>query len=436
MRPTSDSRFVAWFRSVAPYIHAHQGKTFVVGCAGEVLSGGGFVGLTHDLALLNSLGIRVVLVHGARPQIDAQLAARKAPARYSGGLRITDETALECVKQAVGILRVEIEAQLSVGLPNSLAQIRIAGGSFITAMPLGVLRGVDFQYTGKVRKVDVVGIQRVLDQGAIVLLSPLGYSPTGEVFNLAMEDVATSVAISLNAAKLIFLSGEKGILDEEGTLLRALTAKEAERAAKNPGPMSEETLRYIECSVRACRQGVARVHLVSRKSDGAALLELFTRDGVGSMVTAGSLEILRTAQIEDVGGLLALIEPLEDEGVLVKRGREMLEMEVDRFVALEHDRMITGCAALYPFPDGRSAELACLAVHPDFRNRGGGDRLLGEIENRARAQKIKRLFVLTTQTAHWFLERGFSRSAIEALPKQKRSLYNYQRRSQVFVKKL
>jgi amino-acid N-acetyltransferase len=206
MRPTPDSRFVAWFRSVAPYIHAHQGKTFVVGCAGEVLAGGGFIGLTHDLALLNSLGIRVVVVHGARPQIDAQLAARGSPARYSGGLRITDEAALECVKQAVGILRVEIEAQLSVGLPNSLAQIRIAGGSFITAMPLGVLRGVDYQYTGKVRKVDVVGIQRVLEQGAIVLVSPLGYSPTGEVFNLAMEDVATSVAISLNAAKLIFLS--------------------------------------------------------------------------------------------------------------------------------------------------------------------------------------------------------------------------------------
>src|SRR5271165_757774 len=233
MRSTPPSQFVSWFRSVAPYIHAHEDKTFVVACAGEVLAGGLFTGLTHDLALLNSLGIRVVLVHGARPQIDGQLEARGADARFVRGMRITNEETLECVKQAVGILRVEIEAQLSVGLPNSLAQIRVADGSFITAMPAGVIDGVDFQYAGKVRKVDVVGIERTLDSGAIVLLSPLGYSPTGKVFNLAMEDVATSVAIALDAEKLIFLCEEEGILDEDGSILRELTARQAERFLKS-----------------------------------------------------------------------------------------------------------------------------------------------------------------------------------------------------------
>ena len=440
MRSTSDSRFVSWFRSVAPYVHAHQDKTFVIACAGEMLTGGQFTGLTHDLALLNSLGIRVVLVHGARPQIDAQLAARGAKARFARGMRITNELTLDCVKQAVGMLRVEIEAQLSVGLPNSLAQIRVADGSFITAMPAGVIDGVDFQYAGKVRKVDVVGIQRTLDNGAIVLLSPLGFSPTGKAFNLAMEDVATSVAIALDAEKLVFLCEEEGILDEEGALLRELTARQAERflksASANGSVLSEETLRYVECSVRACQQGVARVHLVSRKKDGAALLELFTRQGVGSMVSEEALETLRSAEIEDVGGIVALIAPLEDEGVLVKRNREMLETEIDRFVVLDHDHMITGCAGLYPFPDAGSAELACLAVRPEFRNRGGGDRLLAEIERRAKAQDVRRLFVLTTQTGDWFIEHGFVPSKVEKLPTEKRSLYNYQRKSQVFVKKL
>jgi amino-acid N-acetyltransferase len=442
MRSTSPAQFVSWFRSVAPYIHAHEDKTFVVACAGEVLAGGLFTGLTHDLALLNSLDIRVVLVHGARPQIDAQLAARGSKARFERGMRITNEETLECVKQAVGILRVEIEAQLSVGLPNSLAQIRVADGSFITAQPAGVIDGIDFQYAGKVRKVDVVGIQRTLDSGAIVLLSPLGYSPTGKVFNLPMEDVATSVAIALDAEKLIFLCEEEGMLDEDGSLMRELTARQAERflraakSGKTGNNLSDETLTYVEYGVRACAHGVARVHLISRKRDGAALLELFTRQGVGTMISEEALETMRQATIEDVGGVVALIEPLEEEGVLVKRNREILETEIDRFVLLDHDNLITGCAALYPFPDANSAELACLAVRPEFRNRGGGDRLLNEIERRAKAQNIKRLFVLTTQTGDWFIERGFAPSKIESLPNQKRSLYNYQRRSQVFVKKL
>jgi amino-acid N-acetyltransferase len=442
MRSTSPAQFVSWFRSVAPYIHAHEDKTFVVACAGEVLAGGLFTGLTHDLALLNSLDIRVVLVHGARPQIDAQLAARGSKARFERGMRITNEETLECVKQAVGILRVEIEAQLSVGLPNSLAQIRVADGSFITAQPAGVIDGIDFQYAGKVRKVDVVGIERTLDSGAIVLLSPLGYSPTGKVFNLAMEDVATSVAIALDAEKLVFLCEEEGMLDDDGSLLRELTARQAERflraakTGKAGNNLSDETLTYVECGVHACAHGVARVHLISRKRDGAALLELFTRQGVGTMISEEALETMRQATIEDVGGVVALIEPLEEEGVLVKRNREVLETEIDRFVLLDHDNLITGCAALYPFPDASSAELACLAVRPEFRNRGGGDRLLNEIERRAKAQNVKRLFVLTTQTGDWFLERGFVPSKVESLPNQKRSLYNYQRRSQVFVKKL
>jgi amino-acid N-acetyltransferase len=189
-------------------------------------------------------------------------------------------------------------------------------------------------------------------------------------------------------------------------------------------------------ALEACRGGVRRVHLINRHLDGALLLELFTREGVGTMVVRHSLDHLRDATIDDVGGVLALISPLEDEGTLVKRGRELLEIEIDRFSVVDHDGMIVGCAALYPYPDAKAAELACLAVHPDYRDAGHGADLLNVIEGKAQARGIERLFVLTTRAAHWFIERGFSEANVDALPADKRALYNWQRRSKVLIKTL
>ena len=161
------------------------------------------------------------------------------------------------------------------------------------------------------------------------------------------------------------------------------------------------------------------MHLISGHIDDGLLLELFTHKGVGTMLTPDPIETLRPAKIEDIGGILRLIEPLEQEGILVKRGRDRLEREVGRFLVLEHDKVLVGCAALYPFPDERAGELACLVVHPEFRNVGAGERLLTEIEAKARRQKLKRLFVLTTRAEHWFVERGFAEIGIEALPQPK-----------------
>ena len=431
--------FVEWFRSATPYIHAFRGKTFVVAFGGEVVSEGQFIALAHDINLLNSLGVRLVLVHGARPQIEEELTERGAAIRYAGGMRVTDDDALKCVKEAAGTVRVEIEALLSMGLANSPmagADIRVASGNFVTAMPMGVLGGVDLMHTGEVRKIDVVGIRRRLDANEIVLLSPLGYSPTGEVFNLSLEGVATSAAIALDADKLIFLMDTPGIVDENGDLLHELTTAEAEGILAATAAHPTDVGYYLPCAARACRTGVARAHLISRHIDGALLQELFTREGIGSMVSEDPLETLRDATIDDVGGILALIEPLETDGILVRRSRELLEMEIDRFSVLGYDGLIIGCAALYPFPKEMAAELACMAVHPDYRGSGRGEALLEYMRVRALAKGFKKLFVLTTRTAHWFLERGFTEAGVDKLPTAKQGLYNYQRRSKVFMKKL
>lgn len=438
-RLSAQDRFIDWFQSVAPYIHAFRGKVFVIAFGGEVVADGRFLHLTHDLNLLAALGVKLVLVHGSRPQIESKLKAQKVRGRFAGQLRVTDGAALEAAMEVAGKLRVQIEALLSMGLPNSPmagAHIRVASGNFVTARPIGVVDGVDLMHTGEVRKIDALAIERRLKDEELVVLSPLGYSPTGEVFNLALGDVAAATAVALKADKLIFLTESMGVTGRRGELMRELTVREARNLMSRGRVASEEMQTYLPSAVRACEQGVGRAHLISGHLDDSLLLELFTHKGVGTLVTPDPLETLRHAKIEDIGGVLRLLEPLEADGILVKRNRDLLEMEIDRFWVLEHDRMIIGCAALYPFPDERSGELAGLAVHPDFRGRGAGERLLAAIEKRARGLRLKHLFVLTTRAEHWFVERGFLETDVTALPQKRKQLYNYQRRSVVLTKKL
>lgn len=428
--------FVEWFRSAAPYIHAFRDRVFVLAFGGEVVSDGQFVALAHDINLLCSLGVRLVLVHGSRPQIEAELTRIGSAIRYSNGLRVTDDAALTCVKQAAGRVRVEIEALLSMGLANSPmagADIRVASGNFVTARPVGVVDGVDLMHTGEVRRVNRVAIERRLDDDEIVLVSPLGYSPTGETFNLTVEDVASRVAVALDAHKLIFLMDGPGV-EVDGSLARELTAADAEALLTSGQALDEDVRLYLPCAVHACRNGVYRSHLLSRFVDGGLLQELFTRDGIGTMVTEMPLDTVRQASIDDVGAILQLIEPLEARGILVRRPREMLEMEIEHFFLLEHDGIVVGCAALYPFPEDGAAELACLVVHPDYRDGGRGEWLLAQVEMVARRQGLSRLFVLTTRTAHWFRERGFTPADVNTLPRRRQELYNWQRQSKIFVR--
>ncbi len=431
--------FVNWFRHSAPYIKAHRGRTFVVTFGGEMAADARFPHFIHDVALLNTLGVRLVLVHGARPQIEEHLREHGIKTRYHNGLRVTGAAALACVKQAAGALRVEIEALLSMGVANSPmagARIRVASGNFITARPLGVRDGVDFEHTGEVRRVDAQALQKALGDNAVVLLSPLGYSPTGEVFNLSAEDVATAVAVELRADKLLCLTEGQGLVDEKKHLIRQLTLSEAQKLLSGKRAPTDAVKRHLASAVQACQNGVRRAHLINRRTDGALLLELFTRDGIGTLVAGDAYEDTRAATIEDAGGILELIAPLEEEGVLVRRSRERLETEIGHFTVMERDGAVIACAALYPYPKEGVGELACLVVHPDYQDAGRGEALLEHMERKAKQQKVKQLFVLTTHAAHWFVERGFKAGDIKNLPVERQQLYNYQRNSKVLVKKI
>lgn len=435
--------FVTWFRQAGPYINAHRGKTFIVCFGGEALLDDGFSSLIHDFSLLHSLGVKLVLVHGARPQIEARLNAaqpgKQLEYHYVDGLRITDEYALPYVKEAIGSTRIRIEALLSMGLANSPmagARIQVASGNFVTARPLGVHDGVDYCFTGAVRRIDYRLMQSWLEHGAIILLSPLGYSPTGEVFNLNAEEVATAAAGALSADKLLLLYEGADLTDDENALLRQISPSDARHLLAQKYASSSDAARHLDQALRATAAGVRRVHLINRRLNGGLLLELFTRDGVGTLISGDIYEGMRSADIDDIGGLLELLEPLESAGTLVRRSRELLEIEIERFTVLERDGMVIGCAALYPFADERAGELACLAVHPDYRSNGRAEALLRHIEDQARQKKLQQLFVLTTQTAHWFQERGFSPANIHDLPVHRQALYNFQRRSKVFVKSL
>jgi amino-acid N-acetyltransferase len=431
-------QFVDWLRQVAPYVHSHRGHTFVVAFEGELIEAGRLTGLVHDLSLLHALGIRLVLVHGSRPQVQAQLEQKGILATFRAGLRITDAEALVCVKQAAGGIRLDIEAAFSQGLPNTPmanSKIRVVGGNFVLARPVGIVDGVDFQHTGVVRRIDTEAIERTLRADALVLMSPLGYSPTGEAFNLKVEDVATQAAIALKADKLILIGSVDGVLDKSGELQTELTLDQAERLLAT-GDAERACVPDLSYMVQACRGGVGRAHLIPMKVDGGLLIELFTHAGLGTLVTTENLEALREAVSDDLGGILKLIEPLEMDGTLVKRPRELIERDIAQFSVLEHDGLIVGCAALYPFGEAGMGELACLTVHSDHREGGVGERVMKRIEARAREAGVSRLFVLTTRASHWFLKRGYAMACVEDLPVERQRMYNWQRRSQVLMKTL
>ena len=435
--PVSHFDSVKIFRNSAPYINAHRGKTFVLVFGGEAVEDANFANIIHDIALLNSLGVRLVLVHGARPQIDQRVALRNLPARFEEHIRITDKQTLECVKDAAGSVRSTVEALLTMGLANSPmhgSQIRVCSGNMVVAMPIGVRDGIDFENTGLVRRIDVNGINDHLDDGSIVLLSPMGYSPTGEVFNLSHEDVATQAAIAMKADKLIIFSQGDGIVSEDGRLLRNIELDQLYVMLKQPFYAAQK--HYLQAITSSLESGISRCHCVSYQQDGALLQELFTRDGAGSLISQSYYEQLREANIEDVGGILNLIKPLEEQGILVKRSREHLESEIEQFTLIERDGMTIACAALYPYPNEACAELACVATHTDYRGGNRGERLLHALKKQALQQGLKSIFVLTTVTSHWFQEQGFVLANLDDLPAKKKQLYNFQRNSKVFVLKL
>lgn len=440
--------FVSWFRSVTPYIHMHRGETFVVGICGEAIADGRLNSIVHDLALIQSMGVKIIIVYGFRPQVNEQLAAKGHQSVYHNGVRITDSVALDCAQEAAGQLRYEIEAAFSQGLPNtpmSGATIRIISGNFITAKPLGVVDGVDFKHTGVVRKLDAEGIKHTVRAGVVVLISPFGFSPTGEAFNLSMEEVATSVASAVQADKLIFLTEEEGIRDnpqaaagEDNALITEVSLNRARRLLQvlESSAETEKLAFYLRHCVQACEAGVERSHILPYAVDGVILQEIYTHDGIGTMIVDEKLEFLRQANADDVGSIIQLIEPFERDGSMIKRNRTEIETHIRQYSIIEHDGVIFGCAALQPYPERRTGEMYAVTVSKQSQGQGDGERLLKHIEQRARAQGLTSIFVLSTRTTHWFIRHGFQPVEPDWLPEDKSRLYNRCRNSKVLVKRL
>ncbi|HHY7551219.1 TPA: amino-acid N-acetyltransferase [Escherichia coli] len=427
------------FRHSVPYINTHRGKTFVIMLGGEAIEHENFSSIVNDIGLLHSLGIRLVVVYGARPQIDANLAAHHHEPLYHKNIRVTDAKTLELVKQAAGTLQLDITARLSMSLNNTPLQgahINVVSGNFIIAQPLGVDDGVDYCHSGRIRRIDEDAIHRQLDSGAIVLMGPVAVSVTGESFNLTSEEIATQLAIKLKAEKMIGFCSSQGVTNDDGDIVSELFPNEAQarvEAQEEKGDYNSGTVRFLRGAVKACRSGVRRCHLISYQEDGALLQELFSRDGIGTQIVMESAEQIRRATINDIGGILELIRPLEQQGILVRRSREQLEMEIDKFTIIQRDNTTIACAALYPFPEEKIGEMACVAVHPDYRSSSRGEVLLERIAAQAKQSGLSKLFVLTTRSIHWFQERGFTPVDIDLLPESKKQLYNYQRKSKVLM---
>ncbi|EJT5105726.1 amino-acid N-acetyltransferase [Escherichia coli] len=433
------TELVEGFRHSVPYINTHRGKTFVIMLGGEAIEHENFSSIVNDIGLLHSLGIRLVVVYGARPQIDANLAAHHHEPLYHKNIRVTDAKTLELVKQAAGTLQLDITARLSMSLNNTPLQgahINVVSGNFIIAQPLGVDDGVDYCHSGRIRRIDEDAIHRQLDSGAIVLMGPVAVSVTGESFNLTSEEIATQLAIKLKAEKMIGFCSSQGVTNDDGDIVSELFPNEAQarvEAQEEKGDYNSGTVRFLRGAVKACHSGVRRCHLISYQEDGALLQELFSRDGIGTQIVMESAEQIRRATINDIGGILELIRPLEQQGILVRRSREQLEMEIDKFTIIQRDNTTIACAALYPFPEEKIGEMACVAVHPDYRSSSRGEVLLERIAAQAKQSGLSKLFVLTTRSIHWFQERGFTPVDIDLLPESKKQLYNYQRKSKVLM---
>ena len=416
--------FARWFRDSTPYISAHRNRTFVVMLGGDALASSHLVNTVHDLALLQVLGVRLVVIHGFTDE------------SVPGDPEPTDGAAMDAVVGAIGVARSRLEALFSTGVPSSplrASRITLASGNLVTAKPAGVIDGIDQLRMGEVRRVHSDEMRRLLDTGAIVLVPPIGYSASGAAYVLAPETLAAEVAAAIGADKLIVYDEIDRVNDQGDMTPKSLADALAEGGF---APATETRLRAL---LDASAAGVARCHLISHRTDGALLQELFTAEGVGTQVSKEDYRAIRPATSADVAGIVELIRPLEEEGLLVPRPRDRLEAEIGHFTVAELDGIVVGCCALFPH-GADTVELACVATHPGHRFRLGGrtlgDRVLSHAETTARAGGHQRIFVLTTRAEDWFVERGFAPASIDDLPVSRQVLYNYQRNSKVLIKEL
>jgi amino-acid N-acetyltransferase len=435
--------FIENFRLSAKFINQFNNKTFVIAIGGEVIDDNQFKSIACDINLLHSMNINIILVHGIRPQIDNKLKGETKKTRLIRNIRVTKKEMLNDIVEVNGAIKTNIEATLSSGIldsPMLNSNIKVSSGNFITARPIGVIDGVDMELTGQIRKINTNAITNKLINREIVIISPLGYSPIGDIFNLSYEQTAAHVAQAIKAEKLIYYINANGILNIRGELIPELTISKAKHLIENiEDPENAPFISYhafniLKSSLYAIKNNIEKVHLINRNIDGSVIEEIFTDKGSGTILTEYSLQNIRSATIKDINQIVNIIEPLEKEGILIGRINRNIDKDINLFYVIEHDHNIIGTVALYQY--GEIIEVACFAIHDNYQNLGYGKKLLKFCEQTALNKNIKSLFILTTQSEHWFIENNFSLTDRKFMPDERKKTYTAERNSKYFIKRL
>jgi len=444
-------------REVFHYQSRFEGSTMVFKIDYPVTQESGFPGLVKDLALLAKTGFKVIIVPGAKENIDAVLKQHDIDTQYCSDnsstfdfpIRITTTQALPYVEMAA----FDVASRFMTFLSGSRVEALI--GNFVRARGLGIKNGIDTEHTGVVDKIYADSLERVLNLGMVPILPCIGWSPSGKPYNVLSDEIALAVSSALGAAKLFIVSFHKGLRADiftlpentekraDGSLVR-LTPQEAEALITANSGLSgvneEETagrqyLREIKLGLRASRAGVHRVHIIDGREEGSVLKELFSNLGVGTMIYTDEYDSIRVFHSRDLPDILRLMEPLMQKGVLVRRNPEQIQEKKDDYSVLEIDGSIRACGALHDWGEAQG-EIAAVATDPQYTDLGLGRKIVGYLVEKGRKSKMKRVFVLTTQTQDWFEALGFKETSVDSLPEQKRKVYDQSRKSKIYALEL
>lgn len=419
-------------REILRYVPRFRDKTFVIALDGAVVEDDNFRNLLLDIALLRSLRIGVALVHGAGYQVLRLAEQTGQTISNSDGLGITDAPTLQIALTAANRVMHEILEGLSA------TDLRGACGNVLVAHPAGILHGVDYQFTGRVERVDTAFLQALLESDVIPVIPPLGCDGEGRSYRLNSDAVAVEVAKALRAVKLIYLTTAAGV-QRGDELLRQLTVEEAESILKKNGAAGISTgLSKLEHAIKATRDGVPRVHIIDGRVEEGLLAEVFSNEGIGTLVHTNEYQAIRKAQKKDVRAIHALVQTSMDNDELMRRSRAEIERTIDDFYVFEIDRNPAACVALHLYAEEGKAELACMYVDPKFENQGIGVKLMGYVEEQAKARGARELFCLSTQAFNYFVQKGgFRLGTPDDLPPSRRDRYERSgRRSHVLTKEL
>lgn len=419
------------------YQSRFHGRTMVFKVDYPLTEAPSFPSLMNDLALLAQTGIRVVIVPGAKEWIDAVLTEYEIPWSYEGAVRLTSGQAIPFVKMAAFEVATRFMTALSASRIDSVI------GNFVRARGLGVVNGIDYGHSGVVEKILVEPLSRVLQMGMVPIIPCIGWSIAGKPYNLPSDEIALEVCRALGAVKFFILSAHGPLMtsqyqvptglscDTSGRIGR-LTLQEAQAILDMNSPQKDRPLEELQLALRAGRAGVERVHLVDGREEGAVLRELFSNLGAGTMIYADEYESIRPLLADDIPQILRLMEPLMEQGILLRRSADDIHEKIKDYVVFDIDGSVHACGALHDWGEGQG-EIAALATDPLYGELNMGRRIVGYLIERARKQGMKRVFVLTTRTHDWFEYLGFKEISVEELPERKRRLYDYKRKSKVFA---